>query len=182
MFDIKVDEDIELKMLHIDDAKDIFKSIDSDREHLKKYLPWVDYTRTIEDINEFIRESKRKNANNDGFDAGIWLGDEFIGMIGFHSINKKIKAISIGYWLNKKHRGKGIMTYACEQFVRYAFNILKMNRVEIRCAEDNIKSRAIPERIGFRQEGVIRDGEILNGEYVNSVVYGILRRDKINKI
>ena len=69
------------------------------------------------------------------------------------------------------------MTKACREFVDYAFNTLELNRVEIRCAEDNLKSRAIPERLGFTKEGIIRDGELLNHGYVDSVVYGILKRE-----
>lgn len=175
------EEKIEIKMIDVNDAKEVFKSIDSDRQRLKKYLPWVQYTKTVDDTMDFIKDSKRKYRSNNGFDSGIWYKGEYAGMIGYHSLDKKIKSIGIGYWLNSQYTGKGIATYACRQFVRYAFNILKMNRVEIRCAEGNLPSRSIPERLGFKQEGVIRDGELVEGKYVNAVIYGMLRRDKINK-
>lgn len=177
MFKHIIDEDIELKLLDIHHVEDIFNSVNASREHLRRYLPWVDATNSTDDTREFIEGSKKQYAANNGFDVGIWYKGEFAGVIGFHSINRSIKAISIGYWLDERFVGKGIMTKACKVFVDFAFNIYKLNRVEIRCAEDNLRSRAIPERLGFTQEGIIRDDEILDGNFVNCAVYGMLKRE-----
>lgn len=177
MFKYVINEDIELKLVDIHHAEDIFNSIDSSREHLRRYLPWVDSSKSVADTREFIENSKNQYAANKGLDAGIWYKGEFAGVIGFHSINPSIKEISIGYWLDERFVGKGIMTRACKAFIDFAFNIYNFNRVEIRCAEYNIKSRAIPERLGFTQEGIIRDGELLDGNFVNCVVYGLLKRE-----
>jgi ribosomal-protein-serine acetyltransferase len=49
--------------------------------------------------------------------------------------------------------------------------------VEIQCGEDNHKSRAIPERLGFQQEGIIRDGEFLYDHFHDVVVYGLLKKE-----
>lgn len=177
MFKHIIDNDIELRLVDMQYAEEIFKSIDSSREHLRKYLPWVDSTKSVADTKGFIENSKKQYAENKGFDAGIWYKGEFAGVIGFHSINTSIKGTSIGYWLNERFVGKGIMTKACRAFVDYAFNTLELNRLEIRCAEDNFKSGAIPERLGFTKEGIIRDGELLSDGYVNCIVYGILKRE-----
>ena len=69
------------------------------------------------------------------------------------------------------------MTKACKVFVDYAFDVLELNRVEIRCAVDNFKSQSIPERLGFIKEGTLRDTEFLYDHYVDCVVYSILKRD-----
>lgn len=179
MFKHIIDNDVELRLLNLYHAEEIFRSIDSSRDYLKMYLPWVDNTISVSDTREFIVASRKQYAANNGFDAGIWYKGEFAGVIGFHSINRNIKSISIGYWLNERFVGKGIMTKACKEFIDYAFNILDFNRVEIQCAITNLKSRAIPERIGFSQEGIIRDGELLRGSYVDCVIYGMLKREWI---
>ncbi|MCY6372611.1 GNAT family N-acetyltransferase [Clostridium ganghwense] len=174
MFRHLIDKDVELRLLENNYAEEIFKSIDSCRNHLREWLPWVDATKTFEDTKNFIEMTKKQFAANDGFQAGIWYRGEFAGVIGYHGISWCNKSISIGYWLDKRYIGKGIMTKACRVFIDYAFNDLKLNRVEIRCAENNYKSRAIPERFGFTKEGLIRDAEWLYDHHVNHVVYGML--------
>lgn len=73
------------------------------------------------------------------------------------------------------------MTKACIAFINHAFSELQLNRVEIRCAVGNTKSRAIPERLGFTNEGTIRDGEWLYDHFVNHIVYGILAMEWIKE-
>lgn len=177
MFKYIIDNEVELRLLDTYHSEEIFKSIISSREHLIRYLPWVEKTRTVEDTLDFIKNSKKQYAEGKGFDAGIWYKDEFAGVIGFHSINKITREISIGYWLNENFLGKGIMAKSCKVFIDFAFNVYGLNRVEIRCAKSNKKSRAIPERLGFIQEGIIRDGELLNEGREDLIIYGILKRE-----
>jgi ribosomal-protein-serine acetyltransferase len=66
------------------------------------------------------------------------------------------------------------MTKACRFLVDYAFAELKLNRVEIRCATGNHKSRAIPERLGFKLEGTVRQAEWLYDHFVDHALYGML--------
>jgi ribosomal-protein-serine acetyltransferase len=69
------------------------------------------------------------------------------------------------------------MTKACELLVQHAFGTLSLNRVEIRCATENFKSQAIPERLKFKQEGILRKAELLYGKYVDHVVYSLIDDD-----
>lgn len=174
MFKYTIEKDIELRLLENKHAEEIFKSIDSCRSHLREWLPWVDSTKTSDDTKSFIEMTKKQFASNNGFQAGIWYEGEFAGIIGYHGINWQNRSISIGYWLNERYVGKGIMTKACKVFIDYAFKDFKLNRVEIRCVENNYKSRAIPERFNFTKEGLIRDSEWLYDHYVNHIIYGML--------
>ncbi|WP_416202274.1 GNAT family N-acetyltransferase [Paenibacillus sp. JDR-2] len=76
----------------------------------------------------------------------------------------------ISYWLDSEFAGNGIMTQACSVFITHAFNDLQLNKVEIGVATNNIKSRAIPERLGFTQEGTIRNYELLHNQYRDRVM------------
>ena len=59
----------------------------------------------------------------------------------------------------------------------YLFNELRLERMEIRCATGNTRSCAIPERLGFTREGVLRHGEWVNDRWVDLVVWGMLQED-----
>ncbi len=69
------------------------------------------------------------------------------------------------------------MTRACRALVGHAFTELNLNRVEIRCASDNARSCAIPERLSFRREGLLREAEWLYDRFVDHVVYGLIRSE-----
>lgn len=174
MFKYTIDKNIELRLLENNHAEEIFESIYLCRNHLREWLPWVDGTKTSDDTKSFIEMTKKQFASSNGFQAGIWYMGKFAGIIGYHGVNSQNKSVSIGYWLDERYVGKGIMTEACKALIDYAFNDFKLNRVEIRCAENNYKSRAIPERLNFTKEGLIRDSEWLYDHYVNHIVYGML--------
>jgi ribosomal-protein-serine acetyltransferase len=106
--------------------------------------------------------------------AVILFNGEIVGTAGFNSINWSNKTAQIGYWLGKDYQGNGIMTKVARGLTAYAFTHLKLNKVEIRVAEGNKKSRSIPERLGFINEGRIRQAEWLYDHYVDHIVYGVL--------
>ena len=176
MFKFAIDDDIKLRLVESRYADENYKVICANKSHLKKWLPWVENNK-IEDTKLFIEASKKQYCENNGFKSFIFCKNKIIGYIGYHKIDWINKTTSIGYWLVEDYVGKGIMTRVCKKFIDYAFVDLGLNRVEIRCAENNYKSRAIPERLGFTNEGTIREVELLNGLYVNHVVYGILKRE-----
>jgi ribosomal-protein-serine acetyltransferase len=177
MFSYRVDKEISLKLLEKKDAKEVFPVVNKNREYLRKWLPWVDETKSVEDYYPVIDMWLKQFVENNGFQVGIYYKESYVGMIGFHGVDNRNKQTSIGYWLAEGYQGKGIMTRCCQVLLKHAFETLQLNRVEIRCAEGNKKSRAIPERLGFTQEGIIRDGELLYDHYVNSVVYSMLARE-----
>lgn len=94
-----------------------------------------------------------------------------------YTMNSAIKTAQIGYWLGEEYQGNGIMTDVTRALTDYIFNELKLNKAEIRVASDNKKSRSIPERLGYANEGCIRQAEWLYDHYVDHVVYGILAEE-----
>ena len=96
-------------------------------------------------------------------------------MIGHHEVDRPNRSTSLGYWLDASHQGKGIMTASCRAMINHAFKELDLHRVVIRCATENHRSRAIPERLGFTLEGVARQSEWLYDHFVDLAVYGMLR-------
>jgi ribosomal-protein-serine acetyltransferase len=177
MFSFNVDENIQLKLLETRYSEELFVLTDKNRSYLREWLPWVDGTKRPDNTKDFINFTLKGFADNNGFNTGIFYKGTIVGCIGLHGIDWNNKKTSIGYWLGSEYQGKGIMTKSCKAVVNYVFNDLGLNRVEIRAAILNVRSRAIPERLGFTHEGIIRSAEWLYDHFVDHVVYGMLKEE-----
>ncbi|WP_026772418.1 MULTISPECIES: GNAT family N-acetyltransferase [Sediminibacillus] len=174
MFTYQVDDEIQLKLMELSDAEELFALTDSSRDYLREFLRWVDGTTTEEDTQAFIQSGLQHFADNKSLTTAILYQGKIAGVIGFHEISWNNKSASIGYWLGENHQGKGIMSRSVKALTSYGFDRLDLNRIEIRAAAENVKSRAIPEKLGFTKEGCIRQAEWLYDHFVDHVVYGML--------
>jgi ribosomal-protein-serine acetyltransferase len=162
-----------LRLLEESDVDQLYELIDTDRAYLSRWLPWApDQTR--QGTRDFIRGTRRQLADNNGFQMAIVRDRRIIGVVGFHAVDWTHRSTGIGYWLAEGEQGHGTMTTAVRALVDYAFSDWRLNRVEIRAASGNARSRAIPERLGFRPEGVLRQAELVGDRYVDHVVYAML--------
>lgn len=164
-------------MLEEGDADRLYRLVDAHREYMREWLPWVDSEKGPGDTKRFIQFVQQQYRRNEGLQTGIWYNGEIVGVIGYHKFDWLNRATSIGYWLGKEFQGRGIMTRSCQALVDYAFGEMGIHRVEIRCAAGNSRSRAIPDRLGFRIEGTAAEAEWLYDHYVDLVVYAMLDRD-----
>lgn len=162
-----------LRLLRTEDARELHALVEANREYLARWLPWAG-SQELPGTEEFIAETQDQRARNDGFQACVAPEGPIIGMAGFHSVNWVNRHTSIGYWLAEDHQGRGIKTTAVRALVDHAFGEWSLHRVEIHCAPANHRSRAIPERLGFREEVTLREAELVGGRYLDSVVYGLL--------
>ncbi|MFJ8064468.1 GNAT family N-acetyltransferase [Psychrobacillus sp. NPDC096426] len=182
MFSFNVDNQIEIELLQQQHKEELFNLVNTNREHLRKWLLWVDKRKTVEDFEPIIPIWINNYANNNGFDAGIRYNGELVGMIGLHFIDWKNKSTSIGYFLSEKDQGKGIITKSVQTLVKYLFEDLDLHRIEIQVAVNNLKSTAIPTRLGFEEEGIKRDGQWLYDHYEDLITFSLLKSDWENSI
>jgi len=174
---IRIDADIELRAIEERDAADIFALTQANRQYLRQWLPWVDGTRFVEDTHAYIRTMNIQRTTNASFGCVIFYRRQVAGTISFHPVDWSNRRVEIGYWLGAAFQSKGLMTKACKAMVAYAFDEWHLNKVEIRCATGNIASCAIPQRLGFTLEGIIRQAEWLYDHYVDLKVFGMLESE-----
>jgi len=177
MFTLKVDHEIELQLFQRHHALKLFQLVEENREHLRRWLPWIDSMTTLFQFDTIIPVWLNQFAENSAYNLGILYKGELVGSIGLHQIDWYNSTASIGYYLAKDAEGHGIITRSVQGLMHYAFYHLGLNRIEIRCGVANYKSRAIPERLGFQKEGIMRDGEHLNGYFHDIIVYSMLQRE-----
>jgi ribosomal-protein-serine acetyltransferase len=166
----------DLRRLEESDADELYRLIEANRAYLAPWLPWAE-AQTREGTLEFIRMIRRQEASNDGFQAALVSEGSIVGMIGFHSVNWPHRSTTIGYWLDEGHQGRGLTTRAVRLLVDHAFGVWDLHRVEIQAAVDNHRSRAIPERLGFREEGVRREAERVGERWHDLAVYAMLAQE-----
>ena len=160
------------------DAAELYAVIDANREHLLPWMPWAPHHQGPDDVLPFIRLTRKQIADNDGLQTVIVdPGGRIAGMVGTHSVDWRNGMTSIGYWMAQAEQGRGTMTAAVRAYLDHAFGTWKLNRVTIQAAVGNARSRAIPERLGFREEGIRREAERVGDRRLDCVVYAMLAAD-----
>ncbi|MBA2735855.1 MAG: GNAT family N-acetyltransferase [Pyrinomonadaceae bacterium] len=177
MFSYQIDENLKLVLSQQRHAEEITKVVRENLAQLKTWMPWAKDDYSIDSAREFIKFNLTEFAKNGSFSASIILEEKFIGAVGFHNLNLTNKSAHTGYWLAKEAQGKGIMTRCCRVLFNYLFDDVGLNRIQINCNIQNVKSRAIPERLGFKLEGIHRQVEWLNEEFRDWAVYAMLKED-----
>jgi ribosomal-protein-serine acetyltransferase len=172
---LNVDPFTVLSLIELEDAEEIFTLVDTSRNYLREWLPWVDFNTTSDDTKEFIRSAQKQYVNHNGFHCCIRYKSTIAGVIGFHRIDWTNQTAELAYWLGEQYRGIGLMTKCCKVLTEYAFSYLKLNRVEI--LANNLKSCAIAERIGFTKEKTLYNVEWINDRFVDNIVYSMLLED-----
>lgn len=102
---------------------------------------------------------------------------KFLGVVRLFDIQLRSKA-EIGYWLARDAWGKGLMTEATQAVVAFAFDQLGLHRLYATTHIDNRASQRVLEAVGFLKEGVLRKHERVQGDWSDSVIYGLLSTDR----
>jgi ribosomal-protein-serine acetyltransferase len=174
---IKIDNTTSLALLDASHGKELYKLANENKESLRIWLPWVDRMNSINFIEKFIETSIQRNANGSEFGFVIFQNGQMAGRIGVYKIDSYNKIGEIGYWLGDNFLGKGIATKVSAEMVRFAFEEIELNRIEIKCGVENYKSKSIPKRLGFKHEATLREAELLHGKFIDLDVFSLLKRD-----
>lgn len=177
MFTYTIDEELKLKLLETRDADELFRLTDANRAYLKEWMPWVDATQRPEDTIDYIETARKQWVNQEGVTTCILYRGKICGMIDLHGISRLNRKAAVGYWLSADYQGKGIMTRACRAIVDYGFHTLGLHRIELSAGVHNKKSRAVAERLGFKQEGIARESQRLYDRFIDLVVYSMLEKE-----
>lgn len=172
-----IDSATALRVLREDDAAALFALTNANRAYLRRWLPWVDLVTSEDDSRSFLSNVAAQREEGRGPTFGILHDGALAGVVGYLPIDRVNRVGEIGYWLAEGLQGRGVMTQCCRFVVRYGFLTLDLNRIQIAAGTANRESRAIPERLGFRFEGILRARENLYGTYIDHAMYSLLRSE-----
>jgi ribosomal-protein-serine acetyltransferase len=150
------------------------EAINASLPELKPWMPFAQKEQTADETEVNIRQAYVNFLNRTDLRLLVFKKEtgQFVASSGLHRINWDVRKFEIGYWIDTRCSGQGYMTEAVEGITSFAARELKARRVEIRCDALNIKSRAIPERLGFTLEGILRNDSVsVDGEIRDTCVF-----------
>lgn len=174
MFHYQIDAETELCLLNLEHLQPFFELAQQNQDHIREWMFWIGADYSLADAEQHIQHALERWAANDGFEAGIWYKGTLAGCVRYNYIDWTHRNTEIGYWLGAAFQGLGLATKACRALINHAFTDLALHRVEIRCLSENLKSRRIPERLGFIEEGLVRQVRWRRDHFADHVVYGML--------
>jgi RimJ/RimL family protein N-acetyltransferase len=165
-----------LRAIDKKDANAIFK-YRSD-EITNQYQGWI--PKKLEDVYDFIKKIATEiNIVDTWFQLVIISREtgELIGDIGIHFLDIENKQVEIGCTLGKSQHGKGYAIEALKQVMEFLFNQLDKHRIIASIDPNNIQSVRLMERLGFRKEAHFKESISINGQWVDDIVYAILKKE-----
>jgi len=171
-----VNDNIRLKEIGLEDVQSIFSMIVDERDYLEEWLPFIDKTHEISYTRRFVENYLSSDKSDATFT--IYYKSRFVGIIGFKDIDTENKKTEIGYWLSESFQHRGIITLSCKALINHAFDVLHLNRIQLKTATGNLKSQQVAHRLGFSKEGIERDGELHDRGFVDLVVFSLLKTDR----
>jgi ribosomal-protein-serine acetyltransferase len=158
-------------------------------EVLSQFMPWAKEKPSAEESEEFVRQAAANwiLKNNDEPYLPLFMFDKntnyFIGGTGYHHFDWAVPCIETGYWIRNSCAGQGFMTEAINAITQYAFKQLGIKRIGVTCDVGNLRSKKIPERLGYQLEAVIKANRVnVTGEVSDTLVFARYSLDKLPDI
>ncbi|MEA0974179.1 GNAT family protein [Lacticaseibacillus paracasei] len=180
MFSYLIDYDLKLSLPRPEiDGPLLFEQIETSRDSLAAYLPWVAMTLTADDEINFLNTTLKLFGARTALHLTIYQADAPVGMISLNTIDTLVRhKADIGYWLTIPERGKGIMHKSIEALADIAFHDYDLNKLTINAAVANRASNAVAEKAGFHLDGTLRqDDQRADGTFLDVNTYSLLRSE-----
>lgn len=165
-----------LRELRDDDVMEAHR-IFSDEEAVR-YLGRLPHTE-LEKTREYLERNRAQFPNREGIRWAITLAgqDRFIGSCGHWRLIKEHHRSEIGYDLLRQYWGQGIMAEALRAILRFGFEEMELHATEAQIDPENLRSQKVLERLGFRQDGLIRENYFALGKFLDTAIFTLLRRE-----
>ncbi|WP_392564615.1 50S ribosomal protein L7/L12-serine acetyltransferase [Orbus wheelerorum] len=171
---IFVDEHIVLESPSVQYAAALYDVINYNRDYFSQFMAWPHFVNHQVDTANFLNSCLLAHQKNDGKTYIILYKHNPVGLLSFNRIDHTNKTAYIGYWLDSRVQGKGIMTRAIKILTEYYASRQIIHCFVIKCTVDNAKSNEVAKRCAFVYEGRFRQAEYLNGIYHDQNTYGLI--------
>lgn len=174
---LKIDNNLSLEYVKLEHAEELYFLALKNYRHIAQWMHWIGNMTSRSFIDNFIKGSIERKKQGSEHAFVIMLDKKIIGRVGIYKIDQLNRIGEIGYWIGREYEGNGYVLNSVKFLVQHAFKKLELNRLEIRCGEDNSRSQRIPEKLNFTQEGLLKEAELLNHNFQNLFLYALCRSD-----
>lgn len=145
-----------------------------------RWQDWCHAGYTSADAAAWIATCQKHWLMGDGHEFLVFdaTTDALLGGMGVNHLNREHRFANLGYWVRESAQGQGVATRAGKLAARFAFDAVKVSRLEIVAARDNVASRKTAERIGGSYEGILRNRLVLQGISMDAAMYSLIPSDE----
>jgi ribosomal-protein-serine acetyltransferase len=161
---------------HPDFATEMNAAVAGSIDALRPTMEWAQRVPTVEECREHQQSARDAFLAGEDFQLILFRGDRIVGSTGLHRVDWSVPKFEIGYWVRTSDERKGYVTEAVATLTDLVFETLGGRRLEIRASALNLRSRAVPERLGFALEGILRNDALdPDGAVRDTAVYAKVR-------
>jgi ribosomal-protein-serine acetyltransferase len=170
------DGKILLRPAEMKDAKEMFGAVQESMNEVGAWMPWCHANYSLGESKNWIKTCQKGRKDGSIYDFAITdpRDGTILGDCGFNDIRKSDKTANLGYWVRTGRTKQGICTAAALLLADYGFKELKLNRIEIMAAVDNLASQRVAEKTGAVREGVLRNRLLLHGKIHDAVIFSLI--------
>lgn len=153
---------LELRPRYVGEGKILIQAVRESLQNLEPWMPFAHKDVREEQMEEHCRTALANFITRQDFTLSIYerSSGRFVGSTGLHRPNWAVRSFHVGYWVHREFEGRGIVSEAVNAITRYAFEVFKANRLEIRCDSRNERSFNVMKRLGFVQEGLLKNDDV----------------------
>jgi ribosomal-protein-alanine N-acetyltransferase len=138
---------------------------------------------SVEEIAQMLSSEGAELAQLRAHESYRWfisVDGQVVGAVSLKNISHSMGYGEIGYGLAESHHGKGIATAAVRLLVEKIFRETNLRRLLAYVHEENVASCRVLEKLGFQEEGLLREHYVINGAAANEILYGLLKREWVS--
>ncbi|MBP0449878.1 GNAT family N-acetyltransferase [Kitasatospora sp. RG8] len=177
MFTLPLADNAELRPLEPWQATEFLAHIDRARAHTDPWIGWAGYSTDLDSARATLQRYADRQAADTGRIFGIWADDTLVGGVMFPQFDVAAGNCEIGVWTEPAGEGRGLVAAAVRILIDYAFNTRGMHRIEWYTSPNNLRSRALAQRVGMKLDGTMREHYPHNGSRLDKEVWSILAHE-----
>ncbi|PZC46232.1 MAG: ribosomal-protein-serine acetyltransferase [Chloroflexi bacterium] len=146
---LKVDDIVYMMPLHEYHSEELYALLKSNKTDILKWTTWQNCPESISVTRELIRNFESQKLKGGSLTMGVWISKVLAGLITVYSTDWKNSSAYLGYWVSPNHRGRGVATRSCNGLISKLFNMDILEKVFIKCEQDNYPSQRVANKLHF---------------------------------